>query len=239
MSHDHDHLSPDVQALVDEARALPRVPVSSRDAVRQRLAASLAVPLVAPPAPAPAPSSLAALRSPFTLATFVVGALSGAAAYRALAPRPAPVTVVRVVQAAPPVVAPPVIETPVVAQVAPTVDVPAAVAPAVVAADVPTHSRGGAHESDEESLGNERAVLELARTNLAHGRSSAAIEALERHARRFPHGRLGPERESTWVQALVSAGRYDSAREHAARFRRAYPGSMFQSVVDAALREIP
>jgi hypothetical protein len=41
------------------------------------------------------------------------------------------------------------------------------------------------------------------------------------------------------VQALVSAGRYDSAREHAARFRRAYPGSMFQSVVDAALREIP
>ncbi len=246
MSHDHDHLSPDVQALVDEARALPRVPLSSRDAVRQRLAASLLVPLAplppapAPaPAPAPSPASVATvLRSPFTLATFVVGALSGAVVHRALAPRPAPVTVVRMVQAPPPPVAPTVVEAPVVAQVAPTVDVPAVVAP-VVAADVPTHSRGGAHESDEESLSSERAVLELARTNLSRGRSSAAIEALERHAHRFPRGRLAPERESTWVQALVSAGRYDSAREHAARFRRAYPGSMFQSVVDAALREIP
>jgi outer membrane protein assembly factor BamD (BamD/ComL family) len=122
--------------------------------------------------------------------------------------------------------------------IAPVVEAPAVVAP-VAAADVPTHSRGGAHESDEGSLSSERAVLELARTSLTRGRSSAAIDALERHAHRFPRGRLAPERESMWVQALVSAGRYDSAREHAARFRRAYPGSMFQSVVDAALREIP
>ena len=242
MSHDHDHLSPDIQALVDGARALPRVAASSRDAVRQRLAASLQVPLAAPPvpspAPAPSPAPLAALRWPFTLATFVVGALSGAAAHRALAPRPAPVTVVRVVQAAPPMLAPPVVATPRIAEVAPMVEAPAVVAP-VPAPDAPAHPRLGARETDEGSLSSERAVLELARTGLTRGQSSAAIDALERHARRFPRGRLAPERESMWVQALVSAGRYDSAREHAARFRRTYPGSMFQSVVDAALREIP
>jgi hypothetical protein len=242
MSHDHDHLSPDIQALVDEARALPRVAASSRVAVRQRLAASLLVPLAAPPSPAPAsaPASVAARRWPFTLATFVVGALSGAAAHRALAPPPAPVTVVRVVHAPPPAVAPPVAATPSVAtpSVAPVVEAPAVVAP-MLAADVPAHPRVGAREPDEASLSSERAVLELARTGLTRGQSSAAIDALERHARRFPRGRLAPERESMWVQALVSAGRYDSAREHAARFRRAYPGSMFQSVVDAALREIP
>ena len=80
---------------------------------------------------------------------------------------------------------------------------------------------------------------DIARTGLTRAQASDAIDALERHAQRYPRGRLAPEREGMLVQALVSVGRYDAAREHAARFRRAYPGSMFQPVVDAALREIP
>ncbi|MEZ4410131.1 MAG: hypothetical protein R3A52_27190 [Polyangiales bacterium] len=197
------------------------------------------------PRPRPPPALGLASRLPFTLATFVVGALTGAVAHRALAPRPAPTVIVRTVTAAPPPVAPPpVAPAPAVVPAivdASVVDASVAVEDAsaeAVAADVPTRAHGP-RARDEGSLNAERAVLEIARTALTRGQSSAAIDALERHARRFPRGRMAPERESMWVQALVSAGRYDAAREHAARFRRSYPGSMLQPVVDAALREIP
>jgi hypothetical protein len=230
MNDDREPLSPDIQALLDAARALPPAPAASRDAVRARLDASLRVPL---PTPGPAPAL--PRRWPLTLATFVVGALTGALAQRALTPRPAVVTVVRVVQAPPVTAAPAVTDAAVeAAPPAPALAPPAA----VVAADVPTRAHAP-REPQEDSLNGERAVLEIARTGLTRGQSAAAIAALERHARRYPRGRLAPERESMWVQALVSAGRYDAAREHAARFRRAYPGSMLQPVVDAALRQIP
>lgn len=230
MNDDREPLSPDIRSLLDAARALHPAPTASRDAVRARLDASLRAPL---PNPAPAPAL--PRRWPLTVATFVVGALSGALAQRALTPRPAVVTVVRVVQAPPAPAARTVADAAVaVAVVAPALAPPAA----VVAADVPTRARVD-REPVEGSLNGERAVLEIARTGLTRGQSAAAIAALERHARRYPRGRLAPERDSMWVQALVSAGRYDAAQEHAARFRRSYPGSMLQPVVDEALRQIP
>ncbi len=228
MNDDREPLSPDIQSLLDAARALHPAPAASRDAVRARLDASLRAPL-----PDPAPALAPPRRWPLTIATFVVGALSGALAQRAFTPRPAVVTVVRVVQA-PPAPAARTVADAAVAPVAPALAPPAA----AVAADAPTRARV-AREPAEDSLNGERAVLEIARTGLTRGQSTAAIAALERHARRYPRGRLAPERDSMWVQALVSAGRYDAAQEHAARFRRSYPGSMLQPVVDEALRQIP
>lgn len=226
MNDDREPLSPDIQSLLDAARALHPAPAASRDAVRARLDASLRAPL-----PDPAPALAPPRRWPLTIATFVVGALSGALAQRALTPRPAVVTVVRVVQAPP---------APAARAAADAAVAAAPVAPALAppTVNVPTRARV-ARAPEEDSLNGERAVLEIARTGLTRGQGAAAIAALERHARRYPRGRLAPERDSMWVQALVSAGRYDAAREHAARFRRSYPGSMLQPVVDAALRQIP
>jgi hypothetical protein len=62
---------------------------------------------------------------------------------------------------------------------------------------------------------------------------------LERHEREYPKPILGEEREALMVEALVRAGRYDEARVRAAAFRRATPGSLFLSAVDAAIRSIP
>lgn len=242
MSDEHDSLSPDLRALVDAARPYPRVRPGARDAVRGRLAQSLGVPLDPPPpaaaASARAVTSAVARRWLSTLFTFALGAMSGAAAYHGIVLRRAPPAAVVRAPSIPPhaVVAAQPSAEPVAA---PEVPPPEAPAPAVVSAPDAGRAHGGERDHDGESLSRERTGLEIARTALTRGQSGAALDALERHAHSFPHGRLAPERESLWVQALVSAGRYDAAREHAARFRRAFPGSMFQRVVDAALRAIP
>lgn len=245
MSDEHDSLSPDLRALVDAARPMPRVRTGARDAVRGRLAQSLGVPLEPPRSAASATRDVASMvtrRGLSTLLTFALGAMSGAAAYHALVVRRAPPAVVVRAASVPPQPVAPV--QPVVEPVAPREEPPTeAPTPPVVAAPTVApdagHAHGAERDHDGDSLSRERTGLEIARTALTRGQSGAALDALERHARTFPHGRLAPERESLWVQALVSAGRYDAAREHAARFRRAFPGSMFQGVVDAALRAIP
>ena len=93
---------------------------------------------------------------------------------------------------------------------------------------------GVRHDTD---FAAERALLETARTALSRGQSDAALEVLSRHARRFSHGRLVEERESLWVQALVQAGRDPEARERGERFRRQFPSSLFQPIIDAALKK--
>jgi hypothetical protein len=91
----------------------------------------------------------------------------------------------------------------------------------------------------DRGLGAERALIEQARTALAREKYTAAVEALERHAREFPGGELEEERESLQIQALVGLERFDQARKAAARFRRRFPRSIFTAVVDEALRSIP
>ena len=52
-------------------------------------------------------------------------------------------------------------------------------------------------------------------------------------------GQLSEERDSLLVQALVTKGDYDQARERVAAFRRRYPASLFAPAIDQALQSIP
>jgi hypothetical protein len=91
----------------------------------------------------------------------------------------------------------------------------------------------GAPTADTE-LAKERALIQMARTALLQGQSAAALTALDQHAREFPRGRLGEEREALAIQALAAAGRRDEARARAERFRQAHPQSILLPVVEAA-----
>jgi hypothetical protein len=85
----------------------------------------------------------------------------------------------------------------------------------------------------------ERVLLDAARRDLASGDVHGALLALSRHGDRFPRGKLGEEREAMWVNALVRAGEYATARTKAEAFRRRYPSSFLASSVDAAIAAIP
>jgi TolA-binding protein len=86
-------------------------------------------------------------------------------------------------------------------------------------------------------LARERAALEVARTAIGRGQSASALQALAQHAREFPRGQLGEEREALWIQALLGSGQAAEARARAARFRARYPKSMMIPVLDALLEK--
>jgi outer membrane protein assembly factor BamD (BamD/ComL family) len=88
----------------------------------------------------------------------------------------------------------------------------------------------------DAQLAGERALLEIARTALGKGDSAAALDALAKHASRYPRGQMSEEREALAVEALAGAGRMDEARSRGARFRRDFPNSMLMPVVDSALK---
>lgn len=90
-------------------------------------------------------------------------------------------------------------------------------------------ARGG-----DDHLAAERAALDVARTALGRGDGANALAACDEHARRFPRGALGEEREAIAVQALVLEHRSDDARARAERFRKTHPRSILLPAVLAA-----
>jgi hypothetical protein len=62
---------------------------------------------------------------------------------------------------------------------------------------------------------------------------------VNKHAARFPAGKLTEEREAIAVQALVVLHRTEEARARAARFQQRYPGSVLAPSVAAALETAP
>jgi hypothetical protein len=94
-------------------------------------------------------------------------------------------------------------------------------------------------EVEEESLGDEMALVARAQTALHRGLYASALSALDEHARRFPRGDLAEEREALAVQALARAGRDDEARARADRFESRYPRSVLVPVVRAAVDGSP
>jgi hypothetical protein len=114
-------------------------------------------------------------------------------------------------------------------------------APATSAA--PASPRASADEESparhDTRLAAERQLLEAAHRAVGGGRSSEAFDALARHAREFPRGRLSEEREGLWIQALISAGRLEEARQRARRFRTLFPRSMLLPALETSLGPIP
>jgi hypothetical protein len=88
-------------------------------------------------------------------------------------------------------------------------------------------------------LDAERGLLDVARAALVRGDNSAALEALDQHARIFGHALLAEERDALYVQALARAGRSDEARARAEAFRRTAPKSLLLPAVEAATASAP
>jgi hypothetical protein len=113
-----------------------------------------------------------------------------------------------------------------------------AVAPIPVAASAPSAgSSAKALAPSTTNLARERAIIEVARTAVARGRTSAALDAIERHAREFPKGQLVEEREGLRVIALARSGQSEDARKKAAAFRKRYPSSVLLPATEAAASE--
>lgn len=102
----------------------------------------------------------------------------------------------------------------------------------IASADEPVPER-------DTDLAAERALLVEARQALSVGNGAGALDAVDRHASRFPSGRLGQEREVIAIRALVAAGRVSEARERAQRFKTNFPKSMALPAIDALLGTNP
>lgn len=85
------------------------------------------------------------------------------------------------------------------------------------------------------ALREERALLEGARRDLAGGRPAAALAAVDAHGERFAAGALAEEREALRIQALVRLDRGADARAALARFRGAWPSSLFLPTLEASV----
>lgn len=165
-------------------------------------------------------------------ASFVAGGVAGVGGDRMLN-RPAPVEIAapqRVAPAPPTLPEPepepePVIEPQVVAPPAPALN------RAAKASLKPTPP---AEANDE--LGDERSLVEQARTALGRGSPADALTALSAHERRYPRGQLAEERLAMQVLTLTSLGRHDEARARAEEFRARFPNGLFRSAVDSAVR---
>lgn len=188
--------------------------------------------------------------APWLLGAFLLGGGVGAAVHAAATSRePQALTTSSAPSASPPVRAgdvPTASASAGVAEIAvsalPTVRVsapaPGPSAPAPPTAPSPPNAQvsasgapSAAHDAD---LAAERALVDRARTALTRGQATAALEALDAHAKSFPRGRLAEEREALAVDALVRAGRAAEAASRADRFRTAWPNSVFGGLVDTA-----
>jgi hypothetical protein len=63
-----------------------------------------------------------------------------------------------------------------------------------------------------DSLAEELALIRSAQSALGSGNPTGALSILDQHAKRFPRGKLGQEREVTRVRALCRGGRLGEAQ---------------------------
>jgi hypothetical protein len=123
-----------------------------------------------------------------------------------------------------------------------SVEAPPSAAPASLPSASPSAGRAvtsalvsSAAGREGSDLAAERALLDSARSDAAHGEPAQVLEQVARHQRQFPHGHLIEEREALAIRALLALGRSDEAKARAAAFRAAYPHSFLTPVIDSAL----
>ncbi|HLK41360.1 MAG TPA: hypothetical protein VKU41_31635 [Polyangiaceae bacterium] len=230
-------LDPELVALIAAEREAA-APGPALDRVWSRVARS-----VGPVADAEDPSSALSHAAPrgltaaarnLAVATFVAGGVTGAVIHAMWVRRPVALPEAH----RPPSVAPVVPVQSSAEPPTPEVDrVEAKVPPPRT--HVPVGPPPAPTPSAASSLAAERAILDRARASLASNDGKRALALTEDHARRYPLGLLGEEREAIAIQALVLEGRYDEARARAARFEARSPNSLFHPAVEATLESIP
>lgn len=120
-------------------------------------------------------------------------------------------------------------EPPIVSAAPPVASVVLSPAPSATASAAPPEPTAtAAAAAGTASLGiadfaAEQTAFDTARAAFARGKMTAAIHALEQHARRYPRGSNALERDRMWIDALISLGRATEACQRVEIFRRAYP----------------
>jgi hypothetical protein len=256
---DREPLDPEVDALLAPERDPPDVPSAVQERVLARVIATRGAggpgdgsggsggdPGAGTGAANAAARAARAAAVRGSILGFLLGGLAGAGVHAALSRPTAPTVVTLVTVSAPsprplpddrgmnepsPPVTPPAPSPAATASGSIDAHAPAATSAAPRAASA---ADAGGPIADTE-LAKERALIQMARTALLQGQSAAALTALDQHAREFPRGRLGEEREALAIQALAAAGRRDEARARADRFRHAHPQSILLPVVEAAV----
>jgi len=136
--------------------------------------------------------------------------------------------------AVPPAVAPPVVSVPAPRHVPSAALASPSPSPAVAR---PGHPAASARPSRSTGHAQSSSVEELRLLDLA-GRAvesdpALALRLTEQHARRFPSGLLGEERDVIEIASLVRLGRRGAARAQATTFLGAHPGSAYAAKVRA------
>ncbi len=245
---DEHRLDPDLEALfARERRAHPPDPAGAAAVLRKvERAALLGSPAAAPAASVPRPAGIAGATARTVALASVLSFAAGAGVgwgLRGAGVSPSPVAPQGAMSSAP-VVASAALASPPATSSSPWSPVPP-VLPASEPGETRVPPASAAPTSRTKappaasSLAKEGEYIETARVALARGRATDALQAIEEHAARFPHGRLVEEREALAVQALVLAGQAGAAQARAARFHQAYPDSVFGPAVDRALAPSP
>jgi|LNFM01.1.fsa_nt_gb hypothetical protein len=253
-----DH-SPESGELPEDIRGLLRgeqqeiaPPADARGAVLDRVFASVGLapaPHTSPPPPTVGATTATAAAASNTLISWVVGALVTAAALGGgamlygsrRADTIAPTTAPRRVEApapAQPHASPPQAQEPPRAVVRTVAgDASAGTVASVTAGDPSSQRRRPAAPAAEspEDLAEEQQLLSAAQRALTQRDTSAALDAVRAHSRRFARGALAEERDALEIRALLLGEREREARALAERFRRRYPDSVFIATIEERL----
>jgi hypothetical protein len=179
---------------------------------------------VALAAPAAAASGISLELLTIVGTAFLAGGLTGASMYAAfVGPPEAPPAEVETVEPAPAVVPPPA--APVTPEPPPVADEP------IRKAEPPAKKRA----RRPNGLARERQILDAARAALRTGHPTEALDAIDRHERRFAGGKLSEEREALRISVLVALGRRSEAERRAKEFEARHPESMFAGAIEKAL----
>ena len=89
--------------------------------------------------------------------------------------------------------------------------------------------------ADASSLEGEVTALDRARSALAAGDATHALELLGQYEQAFPKGALRPEATYLRIQALSKSGQREAARELAARFLAKHPSTPHAAQLQALL----
>jgi hypothetical protein len=255
-------LGPEANALLEAARFGDEPTRADQDRVRAAVAIRLAGGAAAGLGVAAATKGSAALAVPGGLATKVlvvaafVGAMGASAliATRISRPSAAPASF----QAGPPRTSTGALERP---NDDPTDEWWKAIAiPAAPAAPGPEERASGPHRSSRTPAGRvvapsatssgratpgssdvaaEVRLLGEAQTAIRGGDAERALLLLDEHARRYPNGALGEERDAARIAALCALGRVGEAKDAADRFLRVAPLSPHAGPVRASCGGFP
>jgi hypothetical protein len=167
--------------------------------------------------------------------TFAMGVASGIVLDRAIGGGPVAPSA-QSVRVSPP--APPAVEPAPTGTTVATAPQPSAATSVVSAAPVKREALADTAAS-ARGLAAERALLDVARADLARGEAGEALSATDRHAREYPRGALVEEREALAIKALVALGRTNEARTRAREFERRFPNGLLLYSVKMAVGDGP